>query len=135
MTQEGTPVPHEPQIVTSRADQLLARYGKQEIRPYRSLNRSILYTAFSTEDDAAYIRVNSGEVVRTEVVKDGLHIDYDADGDIVGVELVGYGLRQNKENEASNRARRRTVSISEPDTSSSDVFRLARPRRSGRSSK
>ena len=59
--------------------------------------KTMLYTEASSEDDAGYIRVNNGEVARTEVVKDGLHIDYDVDGDMVGIELVGFNLRRAKE--------------------------------------
>jgi uncharacterized protein YuzE len=38
--------------------------------------------------DAAYVRVRSGPVARTEKLTDGVLIDYDAAGAILGIELL-----------------------------------------------
>ena len=56
--------------------------------------KTMLPTEVSPKDDAAYIRINNIEVARTETVRDGLHIDYDADGDMVGIKLVGFNFQQ-----------------------------------------
>lgn len=76
---------------------LLIDKSRERRRPYRPWNKNTLEIKFSPEDDAAYIRMNYGKVARTDVVKDGLHIDYDADGDVVGIELVGFNLKRAKE--------------------------------------
>jgi len=40
------------------------------------------------EADAAYVRLGAGSVARTEEIADGILIDLDADGELVGVEVL-----------------------------------------------
>src|SRR6266705_5214227 len=39
--------------------------------------------------DAAYVRVAARSVERTEEIADGILLDFDADGELVGVEVLG----------------------------------------------
>jgi uncharacterized protein YuzE len=39
--------------------------------------------------DAAYVRVAARSVERTEEIAEGILIDFDADGELVGVEVLG----------------------------------------------
>jgi uncharacterized protein YuzE len=41
------------------------------------------------EADAAYVRVSDAPVVRTSEVADGIIVDFDADNEMVGVEVLG----------------------------------------------
>lgn len=41
------------------------------------------------ETDAVYIRLSQGRVMRTEDLGEGRFADYDATGNLVGVELLG----------------------------------------------
>src|SRR5579885_2212088 len=44
------------------------------------------------EVDAAYLRVREGEVVRGDDLSDEVRVDYDAEGNVLGIELVGLGI-------------------------------------------
>jgi uncharacterized protein YuzE len=39
--------------------------------------------------DAAYVRLSSGAIARTEEINDGIVVDFDADDGVVGVEVLG----------------------------------------------
>ena len=40
------------------------------------------------EDDALYLRLDDSEIVESEEVKDGIILDYNAAGQVVGVEIL-----------------------------------------------
>ena len=40
------------------------------------------------EDDALYLRLDDSEIVESEEVKDGIILDYNAVGQVVGVEIL-----------------------------------------------
>jgi len=43
---------------------------------------------YDAEADAAYIRFSPGQVIESEEVSDGIVLDYDADGRILGMEVL-----------------------------------------------
>jgi len=43
---------------------------------------------YSQEADAIYIRLKESKIVNSDEVSDGLIIDYNADGDVVGIEIL-----------------------------------------------
>lgn len=43
---------------------------------------------YDAEADAAYIRFSPGTVAESEEVSDGIVLDYDADGRILGMEVL-----------------------------------------------
>jgi uncharacterized protein YuzE len=45
------------------------------------------------EADAVYLEISAAEVERTEQIKPGVVIDYDIDGNVVGVEVLYVGKR------------------------------------------
>lgn len=40
------------------------------------------------EDDALYLRLDDSDIVESEEVKDGIILDYNAAGQVVGVEIL-----------------------------------------------
>jgi len=40
------------------------------------------------EDDSLYLRLDDSEIVESEEVKDGIILDYNAAGQVVGVEIL-----------------------------------------------
>jgi len=40
------------------------------------------------EDDALYLRLDDSEIVESEEVKDGIVLDYNAVGQVIGVEIL-----------------------------------------------
>lgn len=46
--------------------------------------------------DALYLELTEGEVAKTEEIKPGVIMDYDADGNIVGVEVLYVSKRANQ---------------------------------------
>ena len=59
--------------------------------PQRSTRRAIMKVRFDQEADALYIRLDDAKVVESEEVKPGLVLDFDADGRVVGFELLNAG--------------------------------------------
>lgn len=43
---------------------------------------------FDPEADALYVTLNNHEVAETEEVKPGIILDYDKDGQVIGVEML-----------------------------------------------
>lgn len=43
---------------------------------------------FDQEADALYVELAAGEIEKTEEIKPGLILDYDAHGNILGVEML-----------------------------------------------
>lgn len=46
--------------------------------------------------DALYLELSDSEVEKTEEIKPGVNMDYDADGNIVGVEILYISKRANQ---------------------------------------
>ena len=44
---------------------------------------------YSEESDAVYIQISDAKIVRTEIIDDARFVDYDANGNVVGIELLG----------------------------------------------
>ncbi len=40
------------------------------------------------EDDALYLRLDDSEIIESEEVSEGIILDYNADGKIVGIEML-----------------------------------------------
>jgi uncharacterized protein YuzE len=45
------------------------------------------------EADAAYVRVSAASVARTREIAEGILVDFDADDQVTGVEILGLGKR------------------------------------------
>jgi len=43
--------------------------------------------------DAVYVRLSDGRVARSEEVEEGIIVDYDADGRVLGVEIFNFSKR------------------------------------------
>ena len=43
--------------------------------------------------DAVYVRLSDGRVARSEEVEEGIIVDYDADGRVLGVEILNFSKR------------------------------------------
>jgi uncharacterized protein YuzE len=44
---------------------------------------------YSEESDAVYIQLSDEKIVRTQIIDDARFVDYDANGNVVGIELLG----------------------------------------------
>ena len=44
---------------------------------------------YDREVDALYIRIQEKEVVRTQEVSDGVNLDFDVEGQLIGLEVLG----------------------------------------------
>ena len=44
---------------------------------------------YDKEVDALYIRIQEKEVVRTQEVSDGVNLDFDVEGRLIGLEVLG----------------------------------------------
>ncbi|MBK1629689.1 DUF2283 domain-containing protein [Thiohalocapsa halophila] len=49
---------------------------------------------FDPDADAAYFEINGAEVERTEEIEPGILADYDADGHLVGIEVLSVSKRR-----------------------------------------
>jgi uncharacterized protein YuzE len=45
------------------------------------------------ENDAVYLRLDEGRIVESEEVQPGVILDFDAEGRVVGLELLGFAKR------------------------------------------
>ncbi|WAS06295.1 DUF2283 domain-containing protein [Gloeomargaritales cyanobacterium VI4D9] len=45
------------------------------------------------EDDALYIRLDDGEIVDSEEVSEGIILDFNSDGTVIGIEILFLSLR------------------------------------------
>ena len=43
--------------------------------------------------DALYLRLSEGAVARSEEVEDGIIVDYDSDGRVLGIEILNFSKR------------------------------------------
>jgi len=51
---------------------------------------------YDREVDALYIRIQDKKVSRTREIEEGINLDIDADGKIIGLEIIGAVERYNK---------------------------------------
>ncbi len=52
---------------------------------------------YDKEVDALYIRIQEKKVARTKEVEEGINLDFDEDGKIIGLEIIGATERYKKE--------------------------------------
>ena len=52
---------------------------------------------YSKEADAIYIRLNESKIENSDEVSDGLIVDYDEDGNVVGIEILWVSEKANLE--------------------------------------
>jgi uncharacterized protein YuzE len=52
---------------------------------------------YDKEVDALYIRIQEKKVARTKEIEEGINIDLDAEGKIIGLEIIGATERYSKE--------------------------------------
>ena len=48
---------------------------------------------YDPEADALYIRLRAGEVADSDEIREGVVIDYDAEGEVLGIELLSASKR------------------------------------------
>lgn len=48
---------------------------------------------FDPEADAVYLEISDADVERSEQIKPGVVIDFDSDGNVVGIEVLYVGKR------------------------------------------
>lgn len=48
---------------------------------------------FDRKTDSAYLEISAGEIVRTQQLEPGVIIDYDAEGSVVGIEILSISKR------------------------------------------
>ena len=48
---------------------------------------------YDTKVDALYIRIQEKEVARTQEVSDGVNLDFDGEGRLIGLEVLGASKR------------------------------------------
>ena len=51
-------------------------------------NGDMMKIEFDNTADALYVQLTEGEIEKTEEIKPGLILDYDAEGNILGVEML-----------------------------------------------
>lgn len=54
---------------------------------------------YDPEADALYIKIRDGEVADSEEISDGIIIDYDEGGNIIGIEVVEFSKKKINLNE------------------------------------
>lgn len=52
---------------------------------------------YDSQADALYLYFREGAVARTAEAGDGIQFDYDAEGHIIGIEILGYSTRVDPE--------------------------------------
>lgn len=52
---------------------------------------------YDKEVDALYIRIQEKTVARTREIEEGINIDFDADGKVIGLEIIGATERYSRE--------------------------------------
>lgn len=45
------------------------------------------------ENDAVYLRLTDGKIIESEEVQPGVILDFDAEGRVIGLELLGFAKR------------------------------------------
>ncbi|MEM3574598.1 MAG: DUF2283 domain-containing protein [Candidatus Bathyarchaeia archaeon] len=59
--------------------------------------------SYDHESDTLYVRVREGRVAESDEVDDGIIVDYDEGGNIVGIEVLGFSERKMDLNELVTR--------------------------------
>jgi len=59
-----------------------------KIDPGEFLGERAMKVRYDEEADALYIRLRKGEYYKSDEIKEGFILDYDADGNIVGIEIL-----------------------------------------------
>ena len=54
---------------------------------------------YDPKADALYIKIRDGKVADSEEISDGIIIDYDEDGNIIGIEVVEFSKKKINLNE------------------------------------
>lgn len=52
---------------------------------------------YDKEVDALYIRIQEKKVARTREIEEGVNLDFDSDGKVIGLEIIGAMDRYRKE--------------------------------------
>lgn len=52
---------------------------------------------YDKEVDALYIRIQEKKVARTKEIEEGVNLDFDAEGKVVGLEIIGATERYSRE--------------------------------------
>lgn len=52
---------------------------------------------YDKEVDALYIRIQEKKVVRTKEIEEGINLDFDAEGKVIGLEIIGATERYSRE--------------------------------------
>jgi uncharacterized protein YuzE len=52
---------------------------------------------YDKEVDALYIRIQEKKVARTKEIEEGINLDLDAEGRVIGLEIIGATERYSKE--------------------------------------
>ena len=52
---------------------------------------------YDKEVDALYIRIQEKKVARTKEIEEGINLDLDAEGKVIGLEIIGATERYSKE--------------------------------------
>lgn len=52
---------------------------------------------YDKEVDALYIRIQEKKVARTKEVEEGINLDFDAEGKVIGLEIIGATERYSRE--------------------------------------
>ena len=58
-------------------------------------NGDMMKIEFDNTADALYVQLTEGEIEKTEEIKPGLILDYDAEGNVLGVEMLYISKRGN----------------------------------------
>lgn len=52
---------------------------------------------YDKEVDALYIRIQEKKVARTKEIEEGINLDFDAEGKVIGLEIIGATERYSRE--------------------------------------
>jgi len=52
---------------------------------------------YDKEVDALYIRIQEKRVAHTKEIEEGINLDFDADGKVIGLEIIGATERYSRE--------------------------------------
>ena len=53
-----------------------------------------MYLSYDKENDVLYIKYKKDKIEESEEIKEGIIIDYNKEGEIVGIEIVGFKKRK-----------------------------------------
>ena len=82
----------------SRKDRELQPDGERRTDVW---TKTMLNTEVDPETDIAYIRVSNRPVAITRAFGDLINVDFDSEGDIIGIEVVDMNIRKARDKETS----------------------------------